>query len=168
MIIGAEDNCVRVQSKNHTKLQSESEASIAKLCRTGFQTLISSQIDPDQFGHLILRQTHGLLQCLDAAGLNYILNGDTNRIPGSLSLSFLHADGEMLLHRLDLMGTAIATGSACNSREHELSHVIQAIRVPAEYANGTIRITFGMDNNPGQAIALAQQIISVFSPKESS
>ena len=61
----------------------------------------------------------------------------------------------MLLHRLDLMGIAIATGSACNSREQVISHVVRAIGVPAQYANGTIRITFGMDNDATQVERIA-------------
>ncbi len=89
---------------------------------------------------------------------DFRMNGSNNRIPGSLSLSFKGADGEMLLHRLDLMGTAVATGSACNSKENELSHVIKAIQVPEDYANGTIRITLGMDNTKDQMYAIADQI----------
>ena len=46
------------------------------------------------------------------------------------------------------MGTAVATGSACDSKNVVLSHVIRAIEVPQEYAHGTIRITLGMDNTP--------------------
>ena len=52
----------------------------------------------------------------------------------------------MLLHRLDLKGIAVSTGSACNARSTELSHVLRAIRVPEEYAGGTIRLTFGPEN----------------------
>lgn len=90
--------------------------------------------------------------------LDFRINGSSNRIPGNLSLSFKRADGEILLHRLDLMGTAIATGSACNSKETVLSHVIAAIQVPEDYANGTIRITLGMDNTEDQMYAIARQI----------
>ena len=90
--------------------------------------------------------------------LDFTINGSKKRIPGSLSLSFKGVDGEMLLHRLDLMGTAVATGSACNSRETELSHVIEAIHVPGDYANGTIRITLGMDNTEDQMSTIASQI----------
>ena len=82
-------------------------------------------------------------------------------LPGSLSLSFKGADGEMLLHRLDLMGIAIATGSACNSKDTILSHVIQAIGVPEAYANGTIRITLGMDNTEEQVDQIAAAICKV-------
>ena len=56
------------------------------------------------------------------------------------------------------MGTAVATGSACDSKDTVLSHVIQAIGVPEEYAQGTIRVTLGMDNSVEQMSILAEQI----------
>lgn len=102
-----------------------------------------------------------LIDQLRLKGLDFCMNGSHNRIPGSLSLSFKGADGEMLLHRLDLMGTAVATGSACNSKDTVLSHVIQAISVPQEYAYGTIRVTLGTDNTPEQMDRIAQQIATI-------
>ena len=62
------------------------------------------------------------------------------------------------MHRLDLVGTAVATGSACDSKNTVLSHVIEAIGVPDAYAHGTIRITLGMDNTIEQIPLLAEQI----------
>lgn len=102
-----------------------------------------------------------LIDQLKRKELDFRINGSHNRIPGSLSLSFKSTDGEMLLHRLDLMGTAVATGSACNSKDTVLSHVIQAISVPQEYAHGTIRVTLGMDNTVEQVDRIAQQIASI-------
>lgn len=102
-----------------------------------------------------------LIDQLNAKKLDFYINGSDNRIPGSLSLSFKGAEGEMLLHRLDLMGTAVATGSACDSKDAVLSHVIHAIAVPPDYAYGTIRITFGMDNTPEQIDRIAHQISTI-------
>lgn len=102
-----------------------------------------------------------LIDQLSQKGLDFRINGSCNRVPGSLSLSFKETDGEMLLHRLDLMGTVVATGSACDSKDDVLSHVIQAISVPQEYAYGTIRVTFGMDNTVEQVDKIAQQIASI-------
>ena len=52
----------------------------------------------------------------------------------------------MLLHRLDLKGIYISTGSACDSTNTQISHVINAIAVPKEFAEGTIRISVGRKN----------------------
>lgn len=102
-----------------------------------------------------------LLGHLRETDLDFIVNGSAERIPGSLSLSFRNADGEMLLHRLDLMGTAVATGSACDSKDAVLSHVIRAIGVPNEYKHGTVRITLGMDNSEKDVQSIAEQIVHI-------
>ena len=115
-----------------------------------------NQIDQEAF--YLQGLTKRLIAQLQQFGLDFRVNGADYRIPGSLSLSFRGADGEMLLHRLDLMGTAVATGSACDSKETQVSHVISAIAVPENYANGTIRVTFGAENTEEQVDAIAMQI----------
>lgn len=96
-------------------------------------------------GHLrILEQR--LIAGLTEAHIDFIRNG-ANQVPGNISLSFRNQDGERLLHRLDLMGICVSTGSACNGNNSQVSHVIQAIGVPADYANGTIRISLGKHNS---------------------
>lgn len=102
-----------------------------------------------------------LIDQLKSKNLDFRVNGGSDRLPGSLSLSFRDIDGEMLLHRLDLMGTAVATGSACDSKDTVLSHVIRAIAVPQDYAYGTIRVTLGMDNTPEQVDRIAHQISTI-------
>ena len=102
-----------------------------------------------------------LIDQLKSKNLDFRVNGGSDRLPGSLSLSFRDIDGEMLLHRLDLMGTAVATGSACDSKDTVLSHVIRAIAVPKDYAYGTIRVTLGMDNTPEQVDRIAHQISTI-------
>lgn len=87
-----------------------------------------------------------LLDGLSEAGVDYIHNGSDNRIPGNVSLSFKGFEGEALLHRLDLMGICVSTGSACDSVNTQLSHVIRAIHVPEAYVKGTIRISLGKNN----------------------
>ncbi len=106
-----------------------------------------------------------LISRLKIKGLNFIRNGSPNRIPGNVNLSFKDADGEMLLHRLDLMGICISTGSACDSKNSQISHVIEAIGVPPEYAYGTIRISFGRDNTINDAITIANAIEKVVAEK---
>lgn len=102
-----------------------------------------------------------LLNRLSEAKLDHIVNGSPLHLPGSLSLSFKDISGEMLLHRLDLMGIAVATGSACNSRETVISHVIQAIHVPLDYSKGTIRITLGKENNSAQIEQIAASLVKI-------
>ena len=94
----------------------------------------------------LLQLESELLSGLKQAGLVFIRNGAIKHVPGNVSLSFRHADGEMLLHRMDLMGICISTGSACDSKNTQVSHVLKAMHVPEEYAKGTIRISLGKEN----------------------
>ena len=104
---------------------------------------------------------HTLVSALKQSNLDFIRNGDEQHLPGNISLSFRGAEGEMLLHRLDLKGICISTGSACNSINTQVSHVIKAIHVPPEYAEGTIRITFGANNTQEDAMQIARELIRI-------
>lgn len=102
-----------------------------------------------------------LTSLLNKAGLDFIRNGSQERIPGNVSLSFKDSEGEMLLHRLDLMGISVSTGSACDSENTQLSHVLEAIHVPAEYARGTIRISLGYENTEEEVFYIAKSLIKI-------
>ena len=105
------------------------------------------------------------LDVLRLSGVDYIRNGSTNHVPGNVNVSIRNASGEMLLHRLDLKGIAVSTGSACDSVNTQISHVIQAIRVPEEYAQGTIRVSFGRDNEESDAVEIAKAIVDILKAK---
>lgn len=87
-----------------------------------------------------------LLSLLEYSNIKYRVNG-TNPLPGLVSISFPGFDGESILHRMDLMGICVSTGSACNSSSTEISHVLKAISLDEDSAKGTIRISFGRDNS---------------------
>lgn len=96
-------------------------------------------------------QNNGIVE-----GIDYIRNGDlTNHIPGNISLSFRNFEGETLLHRMDLMGIAISTGSACDSVNTQLSHVLKAVEIPSEFQYGTIRISLSKYNTEEEVVTIA-------------
>lgn len=105
-----------------------------------------------------------LLNCLLGNDIDFILNGGENRLPGHLSLSFKDCDGESLMHRLDLKNIFVATGSACNSQQTQISHVLQALQVPEDYIRGTIRITFGKENFYDDAEVIANNLVKILPP----
>lgn len=78
--------------------------------------------------------------------IDFVVNGGNTVYPGTISISFGHSSGEKILHRLDLQGIYVSTGSACDSVNTQISHVIRAIKVPDDYSEGTIRISFGCYN----------------------
>lgn len=76
-----------------------------------------------------------------------MVNGHlSKRLPGNVNVSFGGVEGAALLVLLEEEGICASAGSACNTGEARYSHVIQALRVPKEYAPGTIRFSLGAEN----------------------
>ncbi len=74
------------------------------------------------------------------------LNGDpVNRLPNNVNVSVRFIEGEALLLRLDMMGIAASSGSACTSGSLDPSHVLLAIGLPHEIAHGSLRLTLSED-----------------------
>lgn len=75
------------------------------------------------------------------------LNGDpVNRLANNVNISFDGVEGESILLDLDMHGIAASSGSACATGSTEPSHVLRAIGVPEELAQGSLRLTVGKDN----------------------
>ena len=75
------------------------------------------------------------------------LNGHPEkRLSGNLNFSFEYIEGESLLLMLDQRGICSSTGSACSSGSLDPSHVLSAIGVPPEIAQGSLRLTLGDAN----------------------
>ena len=76
-----------------------------------------------------------------------MVNGHlSKRLPGNVNVSFGGVEGAALLVLLEEEGNCASAGSACNTGEARYSHVIQALRVPKEYAPGTIRFSLWAEN----------------------
>lgn len=103
-----------------------------------------------------------LIEGLKIGGAEFIRNG-VNTAPGILSLSFPGHDGEAILHRLDLRGICISTGSACDSKNTEISHVLQAINLDEGSAFGTIRISLGRSNTCDEVDVIVAELIKTLS-----
>ena len=128
--------------EHHMRAGTENVASIV-----GMATALKKNVAAmkDTASHLALLENR-LLVGLSNANIRFSRNGSKVHIPGNLSLSFPGYSGEALLHRLDLMGICVSTGSACNSAETQVSHVLKAIDLDEAEAKGTIRLSFGRDN----------------------
>lgn len=111
----------------------------------------------DTTSHLALLENR-LLMGLSNANIQFTRNGSEVHIPGNLSLSFPGYSGETLLHRLDLMGIYVSTGSACNSKETEISHVLRAIGLEPETAKGTIRLSLGRSNSEDDVDTIVESL----------
>lgn len=79
---------------------------------------------------------------------NTKVNGDLEkRLSGNANISFAGVDASELLFKLDELGICASAGSACSTSNPEPSHVLTAIGLNKEFINGTLRISFGKDNN---------------------
>ena len=78
---------------------------------------------------------------------NIKINGSLDhRLPGNSNISFKGVSGSELLMKLDERGICASAGSACSSGSSMPSHVLTAIGLTSEYAEGTLRVTFGDEN----------------------
>jgi cysteine desulfurase len=67
----------------------------------------------------------------------------TERLPNHASFVFRGVDGNELLMRLDLMGIAASSGSACKTGDPKPSGVLLALGLAPEWALGSLRLTVG-------------------------
>jgi cysteine desulfurase len=72
-----------------------------------------------------------------------VLSSRVPRLPNTACIAVLGVKAETLVIGLDLAGVAVSSGSACSSGKVEASHVLSAMGVPEEVAQGAIRISLG-------------------------
>ncbi|MBR2082213.1 MAG: cysteine desulfurase NifS [Elusimicrobiaceae bacterium] len=70
------------------------------------------------------------------------VNGDQeHRVPNTTNISFGYIEGESILMYLNDFGICASSGSACTSGSLEPSHVLRAMKVPFQFAHGSIRFS---------------------------
>jgi len=70
-----------------------------------------------------------------------------NRLPGYASFCLRFIEGEAILMLLNSHGIAAASGSACTSRALKASHVLLAMGINHELAQGSMLFTMGPEND---------------------
>ena len=74
-----------------------------------------------------------------------IFGDQAKRLPNTSFFAFPRLDGVTLLTALDKKGFAVASGSACSSNSNEPSHVLLAMGIDKELAQGAIRVSMGVE-----------------------
>jgi cysteine desulfurase len=98
------------------------------------------QAETGQIRPLRDKLINGILASIDAS----FLNGDpVNRLPNNVNVSIPYAEGESMLTGLDEKGIACSTGPACAASSMDVSHVLAAIGVSPEIAQGSLRFSLG-------------------------
>ena len=85
----------------------------------------------------------GLLKALDGIAIH---GAQAERLPHTSCIGFASVEAESILLHLDLKGIAASSGSACTTGDPEPSHVLTAMGVSPELAQGSIRISLGREN----------------------
>ena len=89
------------------------------------------------------------------------VNGDhLLRHPGNLNLLFPSIDASLLLYNLH-PNVAASSGSACTSGQPEPSHVLRAIGLSLEDANGSIRFSVGRFTTENEVDRSAEYVSAV-------
>jgi cysteine desulfurase len=93
------------------------------------------------------RLTKKMLEGLNKELKEVYLNGHPdNRLSNTLNVSFRYIEGESMVLNFDMKGIYASTGSACTSGSLEPSHVLTAMGVSPDMAQGSVRFSFGYEN----------------------
>jgi cysteine desulfurase len=102
-----------------------------------------------------------LIQGLPAAVPHVVVSGHpTERVPGNVSFCVRFIEGESMLMMLDMQGVAVSSGSSCTSRALKASHVLLAMGMDHELAQGSILFTIGVGNTEADI----DHVLSVMPP----
>ena len=80
-----------------------------------------------------------------------------NRLPNTLNISFRYLEGESILVLLDQQGICASTGSACTAGSSEPSHVLRAMKVPADWLQGAVRFSLSRFNTEAEVYYVNQK-----------
>ena len=81
------------------------------------------------------------------------------RLPNTLSISFKGIEADTILSELDSI--AASAGAACHSDQVEVSPTLEAMKVPVEYAMGTIRLSTGRYTTKEEIVKAVEEITKV-------
>jgi cysteine desulfurase len=71
----------------------------------------------------------------------YINGSSEHNYPGIANVSFRGCEGEAIM--MEAKHIAVSSGSACTSNKLTISHVLAAMKIPADIAQSSIRISIG-------------------------
>jgi len=108
------------------------------------------------------RLEHRILQEAQEKGVDLRINAQgAPRLPNTSSISFFGVDAATILAELE--GVAASAGAACHADKVEVSHVIAALRIPEEYARGTIRFSVGRETTEEEVDLAATRVVKAVS-----
>jgi cysteine desulfurase len=108
----------------------------------------------------LMKLRDSLEKKLVAAFPKAVLSGhQRHRLAGHLHISFPGLDAERVLFGLENRNVLVATGSACAANKGTRSHVLNAIGLAPEVADGSLRLTLGHGSTEENCAEAAEAII---------
>jgi len=98
----------------------------------------------EKFVRLRDRLINGLPAAIDHT---FLTGHPTQRLPQHASFCVEFIEGEGMLLLLNSQGIAVSSGSACTSKALKASHVLIAMGIPHEIAQGSLLFSLGVDND---------------------
>jgi cysteine desulfurase len=93
-----------------------------------------------------------------------VFNGHpVRRLPNNVSICVRAVQGESLVVALDLAGIAVSSGAACTTGSLEPSHVLLAIGLTREVAQGSLRLTLGRSCTADEVDRVLEELVRVVS-----
>lgn len=111
--------------------------------------------DPKRIAGLRNRLEKGILEQIPYCKVN---GHSTQRLANTSNIGFDFIEGEGVVVALDIEGISVSAGSACASGFSKASHVIRALGIPNNLAQGTVRFSLGRYNSEDD-ISRALEII---------
>jgi cysteine desulfurase len=147
---GGQERDIRSGTENVASI-----AGLGKACELAKETL-AARMDE------IRKMRDALQERISAAVPGLTINGHpVSRLPNCLSISVPGIMGETILRDLDARGIAVSAGSACTSHSVEISHVLSAMGLLKETAQGTVRLSLGIMNTADEIEYAAATFVEV-------
>ena len=86
-----------------------------------------------------------------------------NSLPNTLNLGFAGVEGDTLLIAMDMEGVAVSTGSACSSGTGLPSPVLQAMGLPDNKINSSIRFSLGCNTTKTELDSVLKTLVKAVS-----
>ena len=100
-----------------------------------------------------VRRIEGLRNRLEAGLCEHpevtVFSVDIQRLPNTILFTAPGLKAETAVIGFDLEGVAVSSGSACSSGKVQPSHVLQAMGVSSEQAQGAVRLSLGWSTSDG-------------------
>ncbi len=88
----------------------------------------------------------------------YINGSEKSNYPGIINMSFRGCEGEALM--MEAKRIAVSSGSACTSNVLSISHVLDAMKVPADIAQSSLRISIGKDTTAADMEIAVEDLVN--------